>query len=894
MVKDKVVNYSEAYRNCVEYFKGDTLAAEVFLSKYAMRNDRGELLELTPDEMHRRMAKEFARIENKFGGEGQLSEREIYEVFKDFKYIIPGGSVMSGLGNPNYVGSLSNCFVIGQCGSDSYASIMKYRDFQIEVSKRRGGVGKDLSNLRPSGTHVNNSARYSTGPVSFMNVDSELTREVAQGGRRGALMISLSCKHPDVEDFIVIKQDLSKVTGANISVKFSDDFLTAVENNDKYILRWPVDLTNDEVNELLKKENIDDNEKHWFNDNKVCLKIINAKEVWDKFIHCAWQTAEPGIMYEDRHHNYSPDGVYDEYRGITSNPCGEIFMGKFDSCRLMNINLSSFIKNPYTNNAYLDKVELQRISSINMRLCDDLVELELEHIEDIIKHIKTNYNDDNANELELWEKIYKTGKGSRRAGCGATGLCDALAKLGIKVRDAEDCINNIFSLKEQSEFTTSVELAKERGAFEGFDILKEVGYKPVLEKLGYEPTIEKYGKNEYFQHLLDTLPDEVIKQWVKFGRRNVSWSTMAPTGSVSIMSQTTSGVEPLFSPYYRRRRKITSDGDRVDVIDESGEKFTEFLVIHQPFKEWIIKFCNNYDSNLKFEEQASDENLNMWFQKSPWYSSTASEIDPIEHVKMQSIIQKYTSHSISKTCNLPESSTESDINKLYFQGWKMGCKGLTVYRDNCRNGILVKKNNDDCGCTKIITHDAPKRPKILKCDIKRFRNGGEKWIACIGLYGGVPYEIFTGLEEKLGLPYYVTEGEIIKNKIDREVVDEYTGDKINKKVSRYDIRYTNNRGEKITIEGLSHSFKDIYNNYSKLISGLCRHGMPLDYIVSTIKNLTFDNNNINSWKNGVIRAFKPYLKNGEIEGEVCPECGGKIIRENGCKRCSQCSWSACG
>ena len=873
--KEKLT-YDEAFKNAKDYFKGDDLAASVFISKYAISDDNGNYLESTPEEMHMRMAKEYARIEEKMGGKNKLSEEEIFNLFKDWT-IIPGGSVMNGLGNPNYIGSLSNCFVAPP-PQDSYSSIMKNREILVQLMKRRGGVGIDISNLRPSGAKVNNAAKSSTGAVSFMNVYSELTKEVALNGRRGALMISISGKHPDVDEFIKVKQDLTKITGANISVKFDNEFMNAVINNGEYIQRFPIDTNLNEINidELPLNKKVFVGEK--------CFKKVKAKDIWNLFVECSWKTAEPGIMYEDMHYDYSPDSVYDEYKGITTNPCGEIFMDPNNSCRLMHINLANFVKNPFTDRAYFDYAELEKVAGYNMRLCDDLVELELEYVSKIIDKIKSNYTEENETELKLWEEIRQKGENSRRAGCGATGLADAIAMMGMKLDEDEDemldVINYIFKYKMLGELKMQIQLAKERGTFKGFDFDKEFIYN-THDKL-YD------GKNKFYDFIAIQYQD-LIEDIKKYGRRNVSWGTMAPVGSVSILTQTTSGIEPLFSPFYKRRKKISSSNDRVDFVDNTGEKFTEYFVIHEPFKKWIKI---NSENEINFDN-ITEEELQKWFEKSPWGGSTSPELSPIAHLNMQSIVQYYISHSISKTINLPESATIEEISDLFIEGWKRKLKGVTIYRDNCRAGVMVKSDSK-CGCETQLIHNAPKRPKVMKCDIKRFRNGGEKWVAAIGLMDGKPYEIFTGLSEKLNIPEYVTEAEIIKNKINKIVEDEDTGEMVEKKVSRYDIRYINNDGEKVIIEGLSNIFNPIFYNYSKLISGLLRHGMGVQYIIATIKSMDFKDNNINSWKNGVIRSLKTYIEDGEIKGEVCPTCGGKITRINGCKTCTNCGWSACG
>lgn len=882
MIKNKLT-YDEALKNALKYFNGDDLAASVFMSKYAISDEENNYLESTPDEMHCRMAKEFARIEEKMGGDTKLSENEIYTLFNNWT-IIPGGSVMNGLGNPNYIGSLSNCFV-AQPPMDSYSSIMKNREIMVQLMKRRGGVGIDISNLRPSGAKVSNAAKTSTGAVSFMNVYSELTKEVALNGRRGALMISMSSKHPDIDEFIKVKQDLTKITGANISVKFDDEFMEAVLNDSYYIQRFPIELnTNDiNINDLPLNKKVYDGEK--------CYKKVKAKEIWKEFVTCSWKTAEPGIMYEDKHLNYSPDSVYEQYKGITTNPCGEIFMDPNNSCRLMHINFANFVVNPFTEGAYFDYERLIEVAALNMRLCDDLVELELEYVTRIIDKIKSNYTEENKTELELWETIRDKGEKSRRAGCGGTGLADAIAMLNVKLgtEQSYDIIESIFDAKMLGELKMQSLLAKERGCFDGFDFNKE--FTEIEDNI-------YLGNNKFFR-LITTHFNTEMDNIKKYGRRNVSWSTMAPVGSVSILTQTTSGIEPLFLPFYKRRKKISSSNDRVDFVDNTGEKFTEYFVIHKPFKDWIINFSGYFNGKNKhnveyvFNNEMTEEILKDLFDKSPWGGATAGELSADQHIEIQRLGQKYTTHSISKTINLPESASVEEVSDLYLNGWKANLKGLTIYRDNCRAGIMVKSDTKECDCKTSLIHNAPKRPKVMTCDIKRFRNGGEKWIAAIGLMDGKPYEIFTGLAEKLNIPEYITKAEIIKTKINKMVEDDETGQMVEKKVSRYDIRYIDNNGEKITIEGLSNVFNPIYHNYSKLISGLLRHGMGVQYIISTIKSLNFKDDNINTWKNGVIRSLKVYMEDGEIKGEVCPSCGGKIQRINGCKSCMNCGWSAC-
>jgi ribonucleotide reductase alpha subunit len=1035
----RVYTYDEALKEAIAYFDGDEMAANVFLQKYAERNNDGELTEATPVAMHHRMAKEYARIEKQFGGDHQLSEETIFNLLDHFKYIITGGSVMSGLGkNTNRAESLSNCFVLG-APKDSYASIMRYRDFMVEVEKRRGGAGVDLSNLRPAGSIVHNAAVTSTGAVSFMNGFSELSKEVAQGGRRGALMISINGNHPDVEEFIVSKQDLSKITGANISVQFSDEFMNAVKNNERYMLRWPVTTKQQDVVAAYYAEphdgemNLEPGEKHWLQNGKLCYKIVDARKLWDVFVHCAWNTAEPGLLYSDKHRELSPDSQYEEFKGVTTNPCvtadtlvktphgevyideliqkfnagekvtvfsfntgtgvieekpitfgaktrenakiirietehgnvikltpdhkvltenrgyveaseltkvdvivadpfntrlksitpidnedvyditvednhnffangvlvhncGEIFMGPYDSCRLQHVNMASFVENGVFNLEKLEKVAYQ-----NMRLCDDLVELELEHVDNIIAHIKSSYTEDEYNELKLWEHIRETGSHSRRAGCGATGVADAIALVGYSLTSPEgmELLQKMFEAKMRGELRAQVELAKERGTFYGYDFDKEFYYEEDKET---GMTVLR-GRNEFFDRIAgDTAlaPEDIIEGLEKYGRRSVSWSTMAPVGSGAMMCQGTSGVEPLFAPFYKRRKKCVGD-EVATIIDNNGERFIEFFVVHQPLKRWIIAHpeLTGYDVTKTFDEQVTDDKMTEWFQKSPWYKSTASELTPHEHVDIQAIVQRYTTHSISKTENMPNNATEEEVSELFMYAWEKGCKGTTVYRDGCRNNILetaTKKNDKDCDCkcNGTLTHSAPRRPKVLPCDIQYFRNAGQKWVACVGLYEGQPYELFTGLAEKLNIPEYVTTAEIVKTKVDKLQENDETGVEEIKKVSRYDIRYVDADGNTCVMEGIDSAFRTEYYSVSKLISGLLRHGMPVEYVVSTIKSLDFKDVSINSWKSGVTRTLKHYIADGEVAGEVCPECGGKLIRENGCIHCIECGWSKCG
>jgi len=689
----------QAFEASKMYFNGDELAAKTFVDKYAMETN-GDF-EATPTQMHERMAKEYARIEEKFGGKHQLDYQTIFNLFDHFKYIVPGGSVCSGLGNPNYVGSLSNCFVAGQ-PEDSYCSIMKYRNMQVQLMKRRGGVGIDLSKLRPEGTKVNNAAKSSTGPVSFMTCFSELTKEVALNGRRGALMISISGNHPDVfnadpkgTDFINCKQDLTKITGANISIKFSDAFMQAVVDDKDYFLRWPVDLTEDEVNNLLRETyfplppQMDMNTKYWFEEGKICLMRVHAKDVWNKFIHCAWNTAEPGIMYEDRHINMSPDGVYEQYKFISTNPCGEVGMSSLDSCRLMHINLASFV-NKETKEFDYDLLET--VAYQNMQLCDDLVELELEHVQQIIDHIQSTYIEDNREELELWQKIYEVGSSSRRAGCGATGIADAVALMGLKLGTPESytAIEKMFKTKMRGELKAQVDMAEERGTFKGYDFYKE--FDKVTGK----------GTNAFFKLLSndsEILSGDLFEQMKAYGRRNVSWSTMAPVGTGAIMTQGSSGVEPVFKVLYKRRKKCMNPDDRVDYVDEAGEKFTEFNVIHHTFKQWV-------KDNFKVEltENTPYAEAEQYFKQSPWHGCEAGDLSPEQHVDLQALVQKYTSHSISK-CVVPDTLIETNNGFYYIDELTLDKPSENQFTDLTEHALnAICLNNEQQKITKYYNN----------------------------------------------------------------------------------------------------------------------------------------------------------------------------------------------
>lgn len=870
------MNYNEVYEKTLEYFSGDTLATEVWMNKYALKDENGNFYESTPDDMFDRLAKEFYEIEKTYPN--PYSYEEIRNMFSDSEYkirVIPGGSVLAGLGAPNYIGSLSNCLVVDS-PDDSYSGIMKSREERVQLMKRRCGVGVDISTLRPAGAIVNNPAKSSTGPVSFMDVDSGLTNEVAQSGRRGALMITISCVHPDVLDFIKKKQDLTKVTGANISVQLTNDFMEAVKNDTDYILHWPIDVH-------IRPEEYKDLEYgklevFEIQCGKVYVRRIKAKEYWNELIHCAWNTGEPGIMFHDIHINYSPEGKYEEYRGITTNPCGEIFMEKYDSCRLISLNLSSFVDNPFTSEAKFNYSEFEKAVRLGLHISDDLVDAEIKCVDRIIENIDPK----SAVELNLWKTIRETGMHGRRCGLGITALGDMVAMMGYKFDSPEafEFIEKVMSSKYKIEVKTEVEMAKDRGVFYGFN--------PELEKSGL-----------FSDRLKENVGPELWKEYVENGRRNISWSTIAPTGSLSILTQTTSGIEPIFSAYYTRRKKC-SEGDRVDFIDKTGQKFTEYLVIHHQLQKWFKINGPKVTSELGIDylenmENYKLEDMDKIFKYSPWYMSTANDIDWRKRTALQGMIQKYITHSISSTVNLPNSATEQDVADIYMEAYDKCLKGITVYRDGCRDGVLIQTKKD-CGCeNQTLTHNAPKRPKILKCDVKRFRNNKEKWVAFVGLFGDdlQPYEVFTGPLDKLSIPDYIEEGEIIKSKITIIEKNE-DGNDVEKKISKYDFRYIDKDGSKVVIESINIVFDQTLAGYGRLISGVLRHGMPIEYLISTIKNISFPEETINSWKAGIIRALGSYVKEKEVIGEACPECGAKLIRENGCKHCSECTYSACG
>lgn len=839
----------------LEYFKGDELAASTWRNKYAAEKEQ------TPDDTHRRLAREFARVESnydwhmssnkamKLSNYGyqrpELDEEAIYQLFKDFKYIIPGGSVMSGAGTGQLV-SLSNCFVIDS-PKDSYAEIMKTRSQQAQLMKRRGGVGYDLSELRPRGARVNNAAKSSTGAASFMDVCSDITNEVAQNGRRGALMLSMSINHPDIEEFITKKQDLTKVTGANISVKVTDEFMQAVMEDKDYILRFPVDADMSEHNYYIGHEDTLEYGKLYNNSVFGFIKKVRARELWNTLMHCAWNTAEPGIMFEGAMHNYSPDGVYPDFKMVSTNPCGEIPMGPYDSCRLIHINLSSYIVDPFTDKAHIDEELLYMHSYEAMRLADDLVDLELEAVNRIIEVVK----DDTTNtELELWENIKETTEMGRRAGLGFTGLADAIAMLGLKY-DSDEGIQKVEQLMKimfKGQLDSNIDMAIERGEFPACNTSVE------FENVGYE------GGNLWYKQLAKDFPNECTRM-LKYGRRNISWSTVAPTGTVSIMAGTSSGIEPVFMPFYQRKRKCMDAKDRVDYVDKVGEKYTLFIVVHPNLKRWAVTTLN-YS-----EEEVNNWSIGVWhevWKESPYYGSTAPEIDWRQRVKLQGVVQKYITHSISSTVNLAKETTEEEIADIYIEAWKQGLKGITIYRDGCREGVLTKVEKPKT----IEGRQAPKRPKVLEADYYQVKVKKEQFIVLVGLLEGKPYEVFAFRPlNPVNIPSH--KGTITK-------------------VSKMHYSFDS---EHINISNLELANTNIEENAATLYSSmLLRHGVDINYIIKTARKV---NDNISSFSSAMCRILAKYISNEEIKGEVCPDCGGTLVREGGCIHCKDCGYSKC-
>lgn len=844
----KTYTNEEAVKASTEYFKGDVLAATVFVNKYALKDSEGNIYEKTPDDMHRRIASEIARVEAKYAN--PMSEEQLFDLIKNFTYIIPQGSPMTGIGNPFQIASLSNCFVIGNNGdSDSYGGIMKIDQEQVQLMKRRGGVGHDLSHIRPKGSPVKNSALTSTGLVPFMERFSNSTREVAQDGRRGALMLSVSINHPDAESFIDAKLEQGKVTGANVSVRIDDAFMNAVRNNELYTQKYPI-----------------------FSQNPKFSKELNAAELWKKIVHNAWKSAEPGILFWDTIIKESLPDCYADlgYKTLSTNPCGEIPLCAYDSCRLLAINLFSYVVNPFTADAYFDFDLFKKHVAIAQRMMDDIIDLELEKIDTIIQKIDEDPEDAEVKRIErnLWIEIRKKADEGRRTGVGITAEGDMLAALNIRYGSEEGnkFSENIHKTLALAAYRSSVEMAKERGAFAIYDAKREL--------------------NNPFALRIKEADPELYNDMQEYGRRNIALLTIAPTGSTSILSQTTSGIEPVFMPVYKRRRKVNpNDKDvRVDFIDEVGDSWEEYVVFHHKFKMWME--VNGMDSSKNY----SQDEINVLIEKSPYYKATSNDVDYISKVEMQGAIQKWVDHSISVTINVPNDVTEELVGQLYMKAWEVGCKGVTVYRDGSRSGVLISNDKKEEKKTEKAAETQvsfpTKRPQVLEADVVRFQNNKEKWIAFIGKIEDQPYEIFTGLaddEDGILIPRWVNEGFIIKNR------DE-------KGNTRYDFQYVNQRGYKTTIEGLSYRFDPEFWNYAKLISGTLRHGMRIENVVDLINSLQLDNESINTWKNGVARALKRFVPDGtEANGQKCSNCSStNLMYQEGCLTCKDCGSSKCG
>ena len=852
LAAEKTTKYTndQAFKASLDYFKGDDLAARVWLNKYALKDSDGHIYELSPNDMHRRIASEIARIEARYPN--SMSEDEIFDLIKDFNYIIPQGSPMTGIGNPFQIASLSNCFVIGNGSkSDSYGGIMKIDQEQVQLMKRRGGVGHDLSHIRPKGSAVKNSALTSTGLVPFMERFSNSTREVAQDGRRGALMLSVSINHPDSEDFIDAKLEQGKITGANVSVRIDDAFMRAVKNDEKYTQKYPV-----------------------HSENPVFTKDVEARRIWSKIVHNAWKSAEPGILFWDTIINESLPDCYANlgYETVSTNPCGEIPLCPYDSCRLLAINLFAYVNNPFTKEASFDFELFKKHVNKAQRMMDDIIDLELEKIDAILAKINADPEDEEIKRTErnLWTEIRIKAEEGRRTGVGITAEGDMLAALGIRYASEEGTAFSVEVHKTLAlaAYRASVEMAAERGAFAIYDSKRE-------------------ENNPFLMRIKDADP-ALYNDMLEHGRRNIALLTIAPTGSTSLMTQTTSGIEPVFMPVYKRRRKVNpNDKDvRVDFVDEVGDSWEEYVVFHHKFKQWME--VNNFDTTINY----SNEDLDVIIEKSPYYKSTSNDVDWLSKVKMQGAIQKWIDHSISVTINVPNDATEDLVDQLYRTAWEEGCKGVTVYRDGSRSGVLIsnetkkEEKSEEDASANVSTVFTSKRPQVLEADIVRFQNNKEKWIAFIGILDDRPYEIFTGLsddEDGILIPRWVTEGSIIKNRNEDGT-------------SRYDFQYKNLRGYKTTIEGLSHKFDPEYWNYAKLISGTLRHGMPIQNIVDLINSLQLNTESINTWKNGVARALKKYVPDGtEIAGQKCSNCSStQLMYQEGCLTCKNCGSSKCG
>lgn len=846
-MEQKTFTYDEAFDASLKYFDGDELAARVWVNKYAMKDSFGNIYEQSPADMHWRIANEIARIENQY--ENPMTAQEVFDLLDHFRYIVPAGSPMTGIGNNHQVASLSNCFVIGLDGdADSYGAIIKIDEEQVQLMKRRGGVGHDLSHIRPKGTPVKNSALTSTGLVPFMERYSNSTREVAQDGRRGALMLSVSIKHPDSESFIDAKMTEGKVTGANVSVRITDDFMNAAVKGKKFMQQYPID-----------------------GDNPSVSKEVDASQIWKKIVHNAWKSAEPGVLFWDTIIKESVPDCYADlgYKTISTNPCGEIPLCPYDSCRLLAINLYSYVDNPFTAAARFNFEKFRKHVRYAQRIMDDIIDLELEKIRMIQKKIESDPESDEIKQSErhLWEKIYDKSKKGRRTGVGITAEGDMLAALGLTYGTSEATYfsTDVHKTVAVEAYRSSVQMAKERGHFDVYDAERE--------------------KKNPFVNRIKTIDPQLYEEMTKYGRRNIACLTIAPTGTTSLMTQTTSGIEPVFMPVYTRRRKVNPNDTNVhvDYVDETGDSFEEYIVYHPKFLTWMK--VNGLETSKKYTQAEIDELV----QKSPYYKATANDVNWLEKVKMQGAIQKWVDHSISVTINLPADASEELVNQLYITAWESGCKGCTVYRDGSRSGVLISTKKDDkekkvCDCPPPVVTEI--RPKSLECDVVRFQNNKEKWVAFVGLLDGYPYEIFTGVlddEDGIALPKTVVKGHIIKN------VEE-DGSK------RYDFQFENRRGYKTTIEGLSARFNKEYWNYAKLISGVLRYRMPLTNVLKLVGSLQLESESINTWKNGVERALKKYVQDGEkATGQKCPNCGHEtLVYQEGCLICTNCGHSRCG
>ena len=858
-MEKKTYSYEEAFEASLKYFGGDELAARVWVNKYAMKDSYGNIFEKSPEDMHWRIANEVARIEKKY--KNPLTAEQVFELLDHFRYVVPAGSPMTGIGNHYQVASLSNCFVIGLEGNaDSYGAILRIDEEQVQLMKRRGGVGHDLSHIRPKGSPVNNSALTSTGLVPFMERYSNSTREVAQDGRRGALMLSVSIKHPDAESFIDAKMTEGKVTGANVSVKIDDAFMEAATEGKKYVQRFPVsdeDYENEAENLRIEKE-------------------IDAKVLWEKIVHNAWKSAEPGVLFWDTILRESIPDCYADlgFRTVSTNPCGEIPLCPYDSCRLLSINLYSYVVNPFTKEAYFDYDKFKKHVQLAQRIMDDIVDLEMEKIALIMHKIETDPQNQEVKgaEYHLWEKIQRKSGMGRRTGVGITAEGDMIAAMGLRygTQEATDFSVNVHKTLALSAYRSSVTMAKERGAFEIYDSKRE-------------------AQNPFILRIKENDP-QLWEDMQKYGRRNIACLTIAPTGTTSLMTQTTSGIEPVFMPVYMRRRKVNPNDTNVhvDFVDEVGDSFEEYIVYHKKFLEWMK--VNGIDTEKRYTKAEIDDLV----AQSPYYKATANDVDWLMKVKMQGAIQKWVDHSISVTVNLPNDVDEALVNRLYVEAWRSGCKGCTIYRDGSRSGVMIQVDEK-----KKKTEEEPKvelpckhpevtevRPQTLECDVVRFQNNKEKWVAFVGLLNGYPYEIFTGLqddEEGIVLPKTVTKGKIIKQQ-------NPDGSK------RYDFQFENKRGYKTTVEGLSEKFNPEYWNYAKLISGVLRYRMPIDHVIKLVGSLQLKSESINTWKNGVERALKKYISDGTAaSGLKCPNCGQEtLVYQEGCLICTNCGSSRCG